>query len=68
VSNIDRSPVFDLDSDLNPVGVTIPCPSTFMAVLGFKEPTEIPCCLIEGHKGPHRFEAKWSDPKEAPSE
>lgn len=38
-----------------------PCPSKFTAVLGFAEPTEIPCGLIAGHPGRHQYAAEWGD-------
>ena len=36
-----------------------PCGEQVQAVLGFVEPTWIPCGLAEGHDGRHRFEIEW---------
>jgi hypothetical protein len=53
-------PVFVLDPDtLLPTGVIAPCPSRFLAVLGFPEPTWVPCASVEGHDGPHYYRAEW---------
>jgi hypothetical protein len=42
-----------------------PCPSRFLAHLGFPEPTSIPCGLSAGHDGMHHYEARWNDATEA---
>lgn len=38
-----------------------PCPSRFLAVLGFDAPTLIPCGDAEGHPGPHHKSFAWDD-------
>lgn len=38
-----------------------PCPSKFTAVLGFTQPTEIPCGLVAGHSGNHQYAAEWGE-------
>lgn len=52
-------PVFHLDSDLNPTGVSIPCPAKVKAVLGLPSPVMLPCGLLDGHDGPHRYRIEW---------
>lgn len=39
-----------------------PCPERVTAVLGFIEPTKIPCGDVEGHSGPHRYWIEWTNP------
>jgi hypothetical protein len=52
--------VIVLDADtLTPQAVIQPCPSRFLAVLGFPAPTWIPCADVEGHDGPHWYRAQW---------
>jgi hypothetical protein len=38
------------------------CLSRFVAVLGFPQPTIVPCVLASGHPGKHRYEAEWGNP------
>lgn len=38
-----------------------PCLSRFAAILGFPQPTILPCGLAAGHAGRHRYEAEWGD-------
>lgn len=38
-----------------------PCPSKTLGVLGFAEPTVIPCGLAEGHPGWHSFTITWGE-------
>ena len=38
-----------------------PCQSQVQAILGFVEPTWIPCGLVEGHEGRHSFHIEWSE-------
>lgn len=38
-----------------------PCSARAHAILGFREPTEIPCGLIEGHEGRHYYTISWED-------
>lgn len=57
----EPQPAFVLNADLEPTGMLIPCPSRMTAVLGFDQPTAIPCGLLAGHDGWHRYEARWAD-------
>lgn len=38
-----------------------PCPSRFLARVGFSTPTSIPCGLERGHDGDHTYTARWVD-------
>lgn len=38
-----------------------PCPSRVTAVLGFPEPTVIPCGDVAGHHGRHHYEITWAN-------
>jgi hypothetical protein len=38
-----------------------PCPASVDAVLGFAEPTTIPCGLEAGHEGKHRYLIEWGE-------
>ena len=38
-----------------------PCPAEVEAVLGFAEPTTIPCGLEAGHEGRHRYLIEWAE-------
>lgn len=54
-------PVINLDSDLRPVSVSIPCPATVEAVLGLPEPVTLPCGKLDGHDGEHEYRIGWTD-------
>lgn len=54
-------PVINLDSDLRPVSVSIPCPATVEAVLGLPEPVTLPCGKLDGHDGEHEYWIGWTD-------
>jgi hypothetical protein len=43
------------------------CKAHTFGVLGFKQPVELPCVLIDGHDGNHRYVIEWSNPT-GPSE
>lgn len=47
--------------DGQPVEFLVPCPANTVGVLGFPRPTVIPCGLLEGHEGRHRYAIEWDD-------
>lgn len=36
------------------------CPAFTYAVLGFPQPTRIPCADVSGHRGRHWFSIEWT--------
>lgn len=42
-----------------------PCPARCTAVLGFATPTQIPCGLVAGHAGSHRYSIEWREAGES---
>lgn len=44
----------------------VPCPSKTLGVLGFTEPTVIPCGLAAGHDGWHTYTIAWGEQSATP--
>lgn len=53
-------PWFCAPHDPQVVNPATACPARTAAVLGFPEPAMIPCGLLVGHEGPHRYQIEWS--------
>jgi hypothetical protein len=50
---------------LSRIAAARPCPAKALGVLGFPEPTLIPCGSFEGHGGAHEYRLRWTEPRDA---